>query len=146
MESIVIKKVKEGSVYFTIQWSRLRKADKYEIIRIVPSVPGIYELYYEDKKKKLNLFFFARAWYGGLRNALREQTDPEMEKDVQRKKILDTYDCYYRYSQLYSFGDMSDILYFFECTYSPHNIQKAHSGRYENIFVEEKSEDKIVTI
>ncbi|MBN2440556.1 MAG: hypothetical protein JXJ04_04405 [Spirochaetales bacterium] len=146
MEPIVIKKEEDNSVYFIIHWSRIKKADKYDIIKHVPSVPGIFELYYLDYKKKLNLFFLSRAWYGGLRNSLRERTDPELEKDPNRRKILEDYDCYYRYTISQSFGDMSDILFFFESTYSPHNPQKDSSGRYEFIYVEEKSDDKIVTI
>jgi hypothetical protein len=30
---IVQKSVRAGSVYFTVSWSRLRKCDKYEIIK-----------------------------------------------------------------------------------------------------------------
>ena len=146
IDPTVIKKVEENSVYFIIKWSRLTKAEKYEIIRCVPSVPGIYELYFEDKKKKLNLFFLARAYYGGLRYMIRKRTDPELEDDPERRKILNTYTCYYRYTVLQSYNDMSDILFFFKQTYSLQNKSMQSSGRYENIFLEEKSDDKIITI
>ena len=146
MKPVIRKKIKDNQVCYVIQWSNLRKADKYEIVRLVPSVAGIFELYYQDDKKKLNLFFFARAWYGGLRNTLRKRTDPELEQDPARKKILDQYDCYYRYSLTESFSDMSDILYFFAKTYFPHKADIVHSGRYQDIFIDEISNDKIVTI
>lgn len=146
MEPCVIKKVDQDSVYFIIHWSRLVKADKYEIIRTVPSMPGIFELYYLDEKKKLNLFFLARAYYGGLRNTIRKRTDPELEDDAARRKVLNTYDCYYRYTILQSHMDMSDILYFFKQTYNPGDTSTEPSGRYEHIFLEECSDDKIVTI
>jgi hypothetical protein len=146
MEPGVIKKTDQGSVYFTIYWSRLTKADKYDIIKIVPSMPGIFELYYQDRKKKLNLFFLARAYYGGLRNTIRKRTDPELEDDPARRKILTAHDCYYRYTILQSYKDMSDILYFFKQTYNPGDTSTEPSGRYKHIFLEECSDDKIVTI
>jgi len=146
MEPSVKKEVNNDSAYYTIHWSKLKKADKYEIISNVPSVAGIFELYYEDKKKKLNLFFLSKAWYGGLRYTLRKRTDPEMENNPNRRKILNDFDCYYRYTLTESYKDMSDILFFFAKTYFPGNSRIKTSGRYQNIFVKEISDDKIVTI
>ncbi|MBN2736968.1 MAG: hypothetical protein JXR70_08315 [Spirochaetales bacterium] len=145
MKALVKKKEKDGSVFYLIQWSSITKADKYDIVRKIPSIPGIYELYYMDEKKKLNLFFFSRAYYGGLRNHIRKTTDAELETDLKRREILQKYDCYYRYSETASFADMSDILYFFSKTYFP-DRDFEHSGRYLDIFVNEVSDDKIVTI
>ena len=146
MEPKIVKEIEEDSVYFIIYWSRLTKADKYDIIRNVPSVPGIFELYYMDEKKKLNLFFLSRAYYGGLRNTIRERTDPELEDDVNRRRVLNKYDCYYRYTVTQSHMDMTDILFFFKRTYNPNDTKVQDSGRFEQIFVEERSDDKIVTI
>lgn len=146
MEPGVVKKTDQNSVYFTIRWSRLAKAEKYDIIRKVPSMPGIFELYFQDEKKKLNLFFLARAYYGGLRHSIRQRTDPELEDDAARRNVLNTYTCYYRYTILQSYNDMSDILYFFRQTYKPGDTAIQPSGRYENIFLDEQSDDKIVTI
>ena len=81
MEAEVTKLVEAPDVYYTVFWSRLRKADRYEIITKVPSVSGIFELYYQDEHKQLNLFHIAKAWYGGLRTALRKATDPELEEE-----------------------------------------------------------------
>lgn len=113
METSILKKIKEDKVYYTINWSKLEKTVKYQIITTVPSVPGIFELYYMDEHKHLNLFYFCKAWYGGLRNTIRKMTDPELEKDKKRKHVLDTYSCYYRYAASNSFDDMTDILFFF---------------------------------
>ena len=146
MEPETTKLVEDPNVYYTVQWSRLTKADRYGIITKVPSVAGIYELYYQDKYKKLNLFHIAKAWYGGLRNGLRKVTDPELEEDETRRKILEENDIYYRYTVIPSYADMSDVLYFFASTYQPHTHQVVSSGRYENVFVNEISEDKIVTV
>ena len=139
-------KVHNNNIYFTVYWSLIKKTDKYEINNNVPAVSGIYELYYQDQNKKLNLFFFARAWYGGLRNHLRERSDPELEKNIERKKILKDYECFYRYSQISSLADMADLYYFFACTNFPDYKDVFSSERYENIYVKEISAEKVIDI
>jgi hypothetical protein len=140
------KAVDGTSVYYTIFWSRLRKAEKYDIVAKVPSVSGIFELYYQDEKKKLNLLYVAKAFYGGLMNELRRRTDPELEDNAARRQILSTRDCYYRYAPSESYKDMSDILYFFSSTYFPDKNLHEHSGRYTEIYVKEDSEDKLIDV
>ena len=44
---------------FCLYWSHLMEADKYSVSQKIPSVSGIYELYYEDDEKKLNLLTVA---------------------------------------------------------------------------------------
>jgi hypothetical protein len=143
---IVQKKEKARNAYFTVSWSRLKKADKYDIVKSVPSEAGIYELYYMDDKGKLCLFHVGKSWYGGLRNELRERTDAEMERDAARKEILEERDCYYRWSLLSSSDDMADLLFFFAQTWQPGTTTVHASGRYEHIYVNEVDADKIVTI
>jgi hypothetical protein len=129
-----------------VNWSRLRKSEKYEIVRSVPSDAGIYELYYMDGKNKLCLFHLGKSWYGGLRNEIRLHTDAELENDARRKALLEKYDCWYRWSLLSNSDDMSDILFFFAQTHLPGTLAVHHSGRYARIFVNEQDADKIVTI
>jgi hypothetical protein len=143
---IVKKLVKKKNAYFTVSWSRLKKSDKYDIIKSVPSEAGIYELYYMDEKEKLCLFYLGKSWYGGLRNELREKTDVELEKDPARRAILDERTCWYRWSLISSSDDMADLLFFFAQTYLPGNETVHHSGRYDHIYVKEIDADKIVTI
>jgi hypothetical protein len=143
---VVQKLVKGTDAYFTVSWSRLRKGEKYEIVRSVPSDAGIYELYYMDFKKKLCLFHVGKSWYGGLRNEIRLRTDAELENDPARKALLEKYDCWYRWSLLSSSDDMADLLYFFAQTHLPGTLTVHHSGRYTRIFVNENDADKIVTI
>jgi hypothetical protein len=142
----IIKRVDEDAVYYLIHWSHLRKADKYEINGTVPSVAGIFELYFMDERKSLRLMMVAKAWYGGLRNKLRKLTDPTLERDPRRRAILDRHDCYYRYAVTNSYPDMSDILYFFGESRLPDHHPFEPSGRYVDIFVDETSPDKVVTI
>lgn len=135
-----------GGVYYTIYWSPLEVTDKYTIIKSVPAMAGIFELYYMDDKKKLNLFFFSKVWIGGLRSRLRRYTDPELEIDEKRRQVLDRYECYFRYSLCDSDDDMQDIIFFFASTYMPRTHKQYSSERYEQIFVEEKSPNSLVTI
>jgi hypothetical protein len=147
VKSALAKEVDDqGNVYYTVFWSALRKADRYEIISSVPSVPGIFELYYQDEHKQMNLFFVSKAWYGGLRNWLRKATDATLEENPGRRKLLTDHDCYYRYVEISSYGDMSDVLFFFAETYFPHANRVQSSGRYPNIFVNEVSKEKIVSV
>lgn len=143
---LVQKLVRGRDAYFTVSWSRLRKSEKYEIVRSVPSDAGIYELYYMDGKKKLCLFHVGKSWYGGLRNEIRLRTDAELEKDAARRALLEKHDCWYRWSLLSSSEDMADILFFFAQTHLPGIASVHHSGRYSRIFVNEQDADKIVTI
>jgi hypothetical protein len=143
---IVQKLVRGKDAFFTVSWSRLRKGDKYEIVKSVPSDAGIYELYYMDGKKKLCLFHVGKSWYGGLRNEIRVRTDVELETDAGRRALLSKFDCWYRWSLLSSSDDMSDVLFFFAQTHLPGITTVHHSGRYARIFVTENDADKIVTI
>jgi hypothetical protein len=144
-ESVLTKKVDGDAVSYVVHWSAMEKADRHRISGSVPSVPGIYELYYRDDHGVMNRFFVARAWYGGLRNSIREQTDPELVRSDGRKRIIDKYEIFYRYIPVYSFADMTDLLFFFSKTYFPERLRQ-HSGRYADIFVTEDQPDRIVDI
>ena len=140
------KKVNGDAVYYLLRWSHLRKADRHEISGGVPSMAGVYEIYYRDERKVLRMLTFARAWYGGLRNSIREATDPELVRDPRRRDILSRYDAYYRYAPVASHGDMTDLLFFFAQTYVPEDSRHPSSGRYEDVFVEEVAPDRIVDL
>jgi hypothetical protein len=143
---VVGKEIRGRSAFFTVSWSRLCKADKYEVVRSVPSEAGIYELYYMDEKEKLCLFHVGKSWYGGLRNEIRLRVDIELETDLKRRAILDEHDCWYRWSLVSSSDDMADILFFFAQTYLPGTPNIHHSNRYDQVFVKEINADKIVDI
>ena len=134
------------AVYFKVHWSHLEQADRHRIIATVPALAGIYELYWQDEHKRLRLFMVSKAWYGGLRAAIRRQTDPELQVELPRRKLLEDHTILYRYSIVESRADMDDLLFFFMETHLPGAAVMQNSGRYEQIFVEEISRDKIVTI
>lgn len=136
-------KKKKGEIYYTVVWSALKKADKYEITLKVPSVAGLYELYRMDKEKKLNLLAVTHAWYGGLRSQLRAVIDPELTDDPVRKAEIENGDLYYRYTTSDSFPDILDVIWFLHSTYFPKDVRVEHSERYERMYLEEKAPDKV---
>lgn len=140
------KRTDRGNVYYTLFWSPLRKAEKFDIVRHVPALAGIYELYYMDFFNRLHMMCISRVWYGGLRSRLRHDTDPELVEDQNYRKILEKYDVYYRYTLTESLDDMLDVIHFFGKSYLPSQVSPDDSGRYRYIFLEEIAPDKMVTI
>jgi hypothetical protein len=139
MSYAITRKEKGDDGYFTVSWSPLVRADKYEIHKKVPAMGGVAELYYRDAAGRLFLFRIARSWYGGLRAILREGTDPELERDERLRAITTEHKdrLYYRYSLCESSKDIDDVLFFLYESLSPGEHKAAHSGRYERIFLEE---------
>jgi len=140
------KRTDRGDVFYTLFWSALRKAEKFDIVRHVPALAGVYELYYMDRHDRLHLMCISRVWYGGLRSRLRHDTDPELVLDRKYKQILEKYDVYYRYTLTESMDDMLDILHFFAESYLPSQPSPDDSRRYRSIYLEEIAPDKMVTI
>jgi len=138
---------KKGDIYYTVNWSPLSKADKYEIIKKVPAVAGVYEIYWMDEKDRLRMFILGKTDYGGLRSEIRRITDPELCKDnANVKKILEEKEIYYRYSTTDSSNIMADVVWYFTKTYFPDNTTVNHSGRYPNIFIKESAPDKLIWV
>jgi hypothetical protein len=147
VEYVITRQDEGGNAYYTVRWSPIAKADKYEIARSVPAIGGIAELYYKDREGKLNLFCLQRSWYGGLRAVLRERCDPVLEKDPWRLSILVKWRgrIYYRWTNSESFGDMADVM-FFLAESSCAGSGGESSRRFDRIFVKEIDAGKLVTI
>jgi hypothetical protein len=139
----VSRVVKKDEAYYTLVWSPLKKADKYEITLKVPSVAGLYELYKMDKQKKLNLLSVTHAWYGGLRSQLRAAVDPDATNDPVRKAELEDTELYYRYAPSGSLEDILDVVWFLHSTYFPDDVRVEDSGRYTRIYLNEKAPDRV---
>ena len=138
---------KDGDVYYYVNWSPLAKADRYEIIRKVPSVAGVFEIYWMDESKRLRMFVVSQTNYGGLRSEIRRITDPELCKnDEKARKILEEKEIWYRYAPTDSAMVMDDVVWFFMQNYFPENTTFNHSGRYENIFLKESAPDKLLWV
>lgn len=139
----ITRTVKKGEAYYTLVWSPLTKADKYEITMRVPSVAGLFELYKMDKDKKLNLLAVTHAWYGGLRSQLRAAVDPDATSDPVKKAELEDADLYYRYAVSDSLPDILDVVWFLHSTYFPADVRVEHSGRYTRVYLDEKAPDRV---
>ena len=146
MKTEIIKRTKDNDAYFEIYWSKLKKAERYDINGSVPAESGVFELYYKDDKKRLNLMYISRVWFGGLRSTIRKLTDPELEFDPKWKSILSKYDCYYRYSLSNSNKDMEDVLFYFSEVLFPGLNKCVDSSRYNSIFLLEKSPENFNTV
>ncbi|MCL2210880.1 MAG: hypothetical protein FWB95_03040 [Treponema sp.] len=147
MDCGITVKEKGKDAYYTVQWSALAKADRYDINSKVPTLAGIFEIYWMDETERLRLFFVGQTNYGGLRSELRRITDPELcANDEKAKKILEEKEIWYRYAPTDSANIMADIVWFFMQTYFPEKTSLSHSGRYENIFIKESAPDKLIWV
>ncbi|MDR0321349.1 MAG: hypothetical protein LBI28_07580 [Treponema sp.] len=147
MEYGITETEKKGDGYYFVNWSPLAKADRHDIITKVPSVAGVFEIYWMDEKNRLRLFVVGCTNYGGLRSEIRRITDPELCKnDEKAKKILEEKEIWYRYSPTDSANVMSDVIWFFMQQYFPEKESSSHSGRYENIFLKESAPDKLTWV
>ena len=148
MEYLISGKEKGRDIYYTVIWSPITKAERYDIISKVPALAGIFEVYWMDDSRRLRLFYLDKIIYGGLRSELRRITDPELCVNNDKiKKILEEKEIYYRYSLTDSAKVMDDVIWFFMQAYFPDEEPAAgHSGRYENIFLKEGAPDKLLWV
>ncbi|MDR2746266.1 MAG: hypothetical protein LBB77_02365 [Treponema sp.] len=134
------------NVYYSVSWSPLTRADRWTINAKVPSVGGIYEIYWMDEHRHLRMLSVGDTHYGGLRTELRRLTDPELTAGGRTRQILENNEIWFRYAPTDSPPVMSDVVWFFRRTYFPENPGVSHSGRYEKIFLKETEPDKLVWI
>jgi len=143
----ITAKEKRADVFYTVNWSPLTKADRWEINAKVPSVAGIFEIYWMDETKHLRMFIVGQTSYGGLRSEIRRLTDPELcSSDEKAKKILEEKEIWYRYAPTDSAKVMADLIWYFTKTYFPESTQVNHSGRYEKIYLIESEPDKLIWV
>jgi hypothetical protein len=139
-------KEKNNEVHYSIKWSPLAKADRWTINAQVPSVAGIYEVYWMDDHEHLRMLSVGRTHYGGLRTELRRLTDPELNNDPEAKKKLEEEEIWFRYTTCNSALIMADVLWFFMKTYFPEKPGVEHSGRYEKLYMNESAPDKLIWV
>jgi hypothetical protein len=137
---------KGKDIHYSIKWSPLAIADRWTINAKVPSVAGIYEIYWMDDHEHLRMLAVGRTHYGGLRTEIRRLTDPELVDDASAKKILEDEEIWFRFAPCNSAMMMADILWFFRKTYFPENPGVEHSGRFERIFMNESAPNKLIWV
>jgi hypothetical protein len=146
MDIGIIAQKKQENVYFNVQWSPLSLAERWTINSKVPSVAGVYEIYWMDEHNHLRMMSVGKTHYGGLRSEIRRLTDPELITDQKTRKILEDKEIWFRYVPSNSINDMTDVVWFFRSTYFPENPGVEHSGRYKKIFLKESAPDKLIWV
>jgi hypothetical protein len=146
MEFGIVSQVRGKAVYYSITWSPLTLADRWTINAKVPSVAGVYEIYWMDDHKHLRMLTVGDTHYGGLRSELRRLTDPELIDEPRTRKILEDEEIWFRYAPSNSAAIMADVVWFFRKTYFPENPGVDHSGRYEKIYMNESAPDKLIWV
>ncbi|MDR2701315.1 MAG: hypothetical protein LBB72_02660 [Spirochaetaceae bacterium] len=139
-------KEKGKEAHYFIKWSPLSKADRWIINAKVPSVAGVYEVYWMDDHEHLRMLYVGQTHYGGLRSELRRLTDPELNKDLDAKKTLEDEEIWFRYAPCNSAAMMADVVWFFRKTYFPEEPGVDHSGRFEKLFMNESAPDKLIWV
>jgi hypothetical protein len=139
-------KEKGDDAFYYVHWSPLTLAERWTIVSAVPSVGGVYEIYWMDDHKHLRLFKVGDTHYGGLRSEIRRLSDPELVQDPRTKKILEEEEIWVRYAPTDSAAVMADVVWFFRQTYFPENPGTLSSGRYEHIFVKESAPNKLIWV
>jgi len=137
---------KQDNVYYNVEWSPLSLAERWIINAKVPSVAGVYEIYWMDDHNHLRMLSVGETHYGGLRTEIRRLTDPELVTDPKARKILENEEIWFRYVPSNSIDNMTDVVWFFRSTYFPENPGVEHSGRYKKIFLKESAPDKLIWV
>ncbi|MDR1419690.1 MAG: hypothetical protein LBI86_04905 [Treponema sp.] len=146
MDYGITAREKGEDVYYFVEWSPLSLAERWTINAKVPSVAGIYEIYWMDEHSHLRLLSVGDTHYGGLRSEIRRLTDSELAGDEKTRQILEDKEIWFRYAPSNSSAIMADIVWFFRKTYFPENPGVEHSGRYRKIFLNESAPDKLVWV
>jgi hypothetical protein len=136
VEPHVDKLTKDESAYFTVWWSALVPLTKRAIAGRVPSLPGIFEVYSDQRGRRPELVGRNRAYYGGLRNTFRGLIDSISPYPLNGELLDPRARHYGRYAILQSPDDMDDVLYFYAAR-SGDEDKFDDSGRYDYIYVNE---------
>jgi len=126
--------------YLSIGWSPLEPVSKYRINAAVPSMPGIWELYYLEHSRVPRLLKMGAAWRGGLRHKLRSEADPEAPANVQIRERLESGDCYYRYTICEIRDDLIDAYVVLASIRGVATGGVEGTGRYREVRIREPEE------
>lgn len=140
MKASVRKRERDGKAFFSITWSALYPVSRFDIIGSVPSMAGIWELYWLEASRSPRILKVGRAWHGGLRHSLREQTDPTLPMGAPLRSYLESGDCYYRYTIIESHADLNDI---YSVVLTHRRVEQTPvptSGRYTEVRIREADE------
>lgn len=136
----ITKRERRGRAYFSLQWSPLEPVSRYRINAAVPSLPGIWELYYLENSRVPRLMKMGAAWRGGVRHKLRFETDPEQPANRDIREALESGDCYYRYTVCDTRDDLVDVYSVLASLRGRDRPDIEPSGRYDEVRIHEPDE------
>ena len=116
---------------------------RWEINASVPSVAGIYEIYYLESARFPRILKVRKAWYGGLRNEIRAESDPTLPQNAQFRDVLASGECYYRYTVCERSKDLTDV---YSVLVTHRNVAQPGSptsGRYAEVRIKEPEKMEI---
>lgn len=99
-------------VRYTVNWSPYIRMDRFVVRSMIPSEGGVYQVYYR-KNRLLNLITTNMAYFGGLRNSIRELIDPLSPVILPYKDFIAENQCYCRFSESPSLNDLQNVLHYF---------------------------------
>lgn len=138
----ITKQIHQQKAYYSIEWSVLEPVSRHTINSRVPSLPGIWELYYLENSRVPHLLKMGRAWYGGLRNVLRIEADGSELQNRDMQEILESGDSYYRYTVCEIAADLEEV---YEVLSSLRGVpcSTAPEKRYREVRIQEPDEMRI---
>lgn len=107
------KKNKPDRIEYHITWSNYFLATKFDVLKKLTEMTGIYVVFYLNKYKRLTPLMLGAAWYSGLRPmALKIYTKLSTDNipdyvysKVENEKI------YIKYIEIYTLEDMLNIFF-----------------------------------
>ncbi|MFW6215964.1 MAG: hypothetical protein ACOC45_08445 [Alkalispirochaetaceae bacterium] len=140
---VVTKRIRRGRAYFDITWSPLFPVQRWEINASVPSVAGIYEIYYLENARVPRILKVGRAWYGGLRNEIRAESDHTLPQNAEMRDILASGECYYRYTICEQSDDLTDVFSVLVTHRKVRQPGTEATGRYQEVRIREPDKMEI---
>jgi hypothetical protein len=139
----IVQKQKGKDGFFELYWSHLIQADKYTVGSKIPSVSGLFELYYQDEQKVMNLLTIGVCWRSGLRSQIRADIEPDLNKTEEVRKILENRPLFCRWTESDKPDDITDVAWFLNQMYFKEKCPVKDSGRFEKIFCNEFAPDQL---
>jgi len=93
----IVREELEDKMHYTIYWSPWGVMDRWVINRLIPSEAGIFQLWIL-KTKNLLLLKTETAYFGGVRNGLREIVDNLAIAGERLRKLINGRECWFRFS------------------------------------------------
>jgi hypothetical protein len=136
----IYRQVRRDRAYFTITWSVMEGVDRHRINAAVPAMSGIWELYHLENSRVPRMLKMGAAWLGGLRHTLRLEADPGYAGNRDIRDLLESGDCYYRYTLCDNRADLTDVYVVLASLRNRDPGGIVASGRYTEVRIREPDE------